>query len=229
MRAGIELDPSAPYEATRACAVFDDEMRYVKLRANLLHLESTLSAGGAYVAAFDGSAAGRSLLLRQQQPSTLTDIKGSLQKLERKLGLVTPPSLDSDTMKASFKITRANLTAAGRLLILLSLTFVALPASSSPEENFFANAEVAQVLELFVFALQKFIVQPKNLLLSSAGCSAKIAASRNLGMPESSGARSRAHSHTYTRADCRRGIQQHNPSDAAAKEKMQEAMLGSTG
>ena len=100
-KAGIELDPSAPYDATRPSAVFDDEMRYVKLRADLLHLESTLPTGGAYVTAFDGTAAGRSLLLRQQQPSTLADIRSSIQKLEHKLRLTTPLPLDSDSIKAS--------------------------------------------------------------------------------------------------------------------------------
>lgn len=99
---GIDVDFSVPYELSQPKAFYDDEMRYVKLRANLLHLESSLAAGGAYVAAFDGTAAGRSLLLRHQQPSTLADIQASIRKLEGKLGLDNMPSLESPRMQASF-------------------------------------------------------------------------------------------------------------------------------
>lgn len=100
-RLGIEIDPSNPYEVSQPAAIYDDEMRYVKLRANLLHLESSLAAGGAYVAAFDGSAAARGLLLRRHQPSTLADIQASVRNLESKLGFEALPPLDSLRLQAS--------------------------------------------------------------------------------------------------------------------------------
>lgn len=97
--AGIELDPAVPFEACESSVECTDGMRYVKLRANLLHLESTLSTAGAYVAAFDGTAAGRTLLLRQQQPSTIQELRNSIARLESKLGYDSSPSLDSDAIQ----------------------------------------------------------------------------------------------------------------------------------
>lgn len=71
LREGFEIDSSVPYQPSEPTASYDDAMRYVKLRANLLHLESARSTGGAYIAAAGDTAAGRSLLLGNSSPLPL--------------------------------------------------------------------------------------------------------------------------------------------------------------
>ena len=97
--AGVVLDPDEPFQVNSHAIAYDDYMRYAKLRANLYHLDSMLISGGAFVAAFDGSAASRSVILRQQSQKTRADLEKALTKLQRKLGLSDPPDFDTPQMQ----------------------------------------------------------------------------------------------------------------------------------
>lgn len=146
--ASIELDLDEPFEVENNVVAYDDFMRYAKLRANLHHLDSMLISGGAFVAAFDGTAAARSVVLRQQSQKTRADLEKAVKKLERKLGLQQPPDFQSPQMQVQLSES-VYMICAGKLCLFLSKNGSVIDCPGQRKEKRTINSPGAHAHKVF--------------------------------------------------------------------------------